>query len=223
VSQQQCPNEGGRPSPWRPSLLLPGFQIVHIDRRTRAACPPCPIERVQHTVPSNHPGWASSHLGLFRRSHKSCASKASSCTYSGCAIRLRWVSGERSEYQGPVSGRTVALASHRHVTTTAAPYQSDTPRLARSSCSSSAANHPRANSRTGMFTLSGGIPSRCERRNRTHQGSHAHTTTVQHTAAARPPLRPMLAEPTQPRRQWRLAAIEHPDVPVIRPRLVRLR
>jgi hypothetical protein len=175
------------------------------------------------STPSSQPGRANSQLGLFRRSHKFCASNASSCTYSGCVMPARSVNGASSRRHGPVSSWTRAFANQRQVTTTAALYQSDIPRLTRSSCSCSAANHPRANSRTGMFTLSGGIPSKCERRNRTHQGSHARMTTVQHTGRGSTGIRPGLAELTQPGRQWQLTAIEHPDVPAIRPGTARVR
>jgi hypothetical protein len=161
----------------------PAFKLsVSIGGRRRVA------HHAQSNVsrtPPNQPGWASNQPGLFRLPDNDCASNASSWMYSGCDSRPSCVSGERARTRLSASTGTRARAIQRHVTTTAAPYQSETPRLTRSSYNCSAANHPRANSRTGMFTLSGGIPSRCECSNRTHPGSHAYPTLVQHARAAR--------------------------------------
>jgi hypothetical protein len=173
-------------------------------------------------TPSSHPGWASSQLGLFCRAHKFCASNASSCTYSGCALRLRCVSGERSEYHGPVSGRTVACANHRQVTATRCAVPVRHPAacpivvqlLSREPPASELTHRDVHVIRRNPVQMRAAQPHK-SRVTRPPNNGPAHS-------CPRQPLRPVLAEPTKSRRQRQVAAIEHTDVPAFGPRAARL-
>ncbi len=111
------------------------------------------------TIPADHPGRPANHSGTGCRMSSTSAARHSRSINSACANRVVPVTGDRACRHGRPSGRTVARATHRHVTTTPPTYQSVTPPAACSACRRSASAHTAPNSARDTRRFSPGTRS----------------------------------------------------------------